>query len=85
MDKPDNNASEPGGLLTRMKALDWIILAFPITFIVLGIGILTGIFFASGSATVHESIRWPVGLALLLWGVIRIIMHFNRLKKLRQG
>jgi hypothetical protein len=81
MDMQDNNNAAPGSIWAQMGFIEWLTLVFPVTFIVIGVGIISGLFFVRGNAVISEPVRLISGIALCLWGIVRIVMLFTRLKR----
>lgn len=78
MDKEENDDTV-GSRRNQPAALNWIYLALPITIAVLGVGILTGLFFRSNPLFVG-SMKYIIGGVLSLYGVARCVIISRKLK-----
>ncbi|OGC94490.1 MAG: hypothetical protein A2W25_01530 [candidate division Zixibacteria bacterium RBG_16_53_22] len=83
MDIHDNNDRREGSIWAEMSLMAWLSLILPVFFIILGTGILAGIFFTNKYAAIENPIRLPAGIGLCLWGLVRIVMVFRRLNRQR--
>jgi hypothetical protein len=78
MDKEENDDTV-GSRRIQPAAINWIYLAFPITIAVLGVGILTGLFFGS-NPLFEGSMKYIIGGILTLYGAARCVMISRKLK-----
>jgi hypothetical protein len=62
----------------RTRLIDWIFLPLPLAFVVLGVGILTGLLFKE-NVLLTGSLKIVFGLALLLYGLVRSSMIIRKL------
>ena len=85
MDTLDNDNRSSGSIWGEMGVIEWLSLLLPVTFIVFGAGMITGIFFSGSNASTGPSIRLPAGVGLCLWGIFRIAMVFVRLNRQKTG
>jgi uncharacterized membrane protein len=85
MDIQDNNNRKVGSIWAEMDLVAWLSLILPVFFIMLGTGILAGIFFTNKYVTIDNPIRLPAGIGLCLWGLVRIVMLFRKLNRQKGG
>jgi uncharacterized protein with PQ loop repeat len=85
MDVKGNENENTGSIWAEMGFMVWLSLTLPVFFIVLGSGILAGVFFTNKYAAIDNPIRMPAGIGLILWGVIRIALIFRRLYRQKRG
>ena len=81
MDIQDNNGRREGSIWAEMNLVAWLSLILAVFFIILGMGILAGVFFTNKYAAIDNPIRLPAGIGLCLWGLVRIVMVFRRLNR----
>ncbi len=62
------------------KVLEWITLALALIFVVMGISVVSGIFFPE-RMFLEGAMRYVLGSILIGYGIIRITMIIRRLKK----
>lgn len=65
---------------TGQKLLQWITLTLAIVFIVMGIGVISGVFFP-GKIFMGDTMRMVLGFVLIGYGIIRITMISRKLKR----
>jgi hypothetical protein len=85
MDRQNDEMLNERSIWSQMGFLEWLALILPTIILVLGLGIIAGVFFVKEPAVIHESVRWFAGLAFCLWGAFRITMLFIRLNRQRRG
>lgn len=78
MDKEENDDTV-GSRRNQPASLDWIYLALPLTIAVLGVGILTGLFFRS-NPLFAGSMKYIIGGILTLYGAARCVIISRKLK-----
>jgi hypothetical protein len=79
MDREDNDNGLNQGHKIQSQLMNWIFLPLPLAILVIGIGILTGLLF-KGSVMLQGPMQWIVGSALALYGAIRSVMIFKKLR-----
>lgn len=62
------------------KVLEWITLGLAIVFIIIGIGVISGTFFA-GKIFLGDTMRMVLGFVLIGYGIVRITMISRKLKR----
>jgi hypothetical protein len=59
---------------------DWVSLPLAVLFLILGIGVLTGLIYKN-NALLQGSTRFAIGLLLSIYGLVRSIMISRRLSR----
>ena len=68
------------GMETTQKVLQWITLTLALIFIILGIGIISGVFFP-GRIFMEGGIRYVMGIVLLAYGIFRIFTVLRKMSR----
>ncbi len=83
MDRNDNDQGRTQIQKIHSGILDWIFLPLPLAFVVIGLGILTGLIFKE-NFLLQGTMKWIIGLAFIIYGSIRagmIIQKYRRKRK----
>jgi hypothetical protein len=83
MDREDNNNGTITGQQIHSRLVDWIFLPLPLAIAIIGMGILTGLFFKE-NLLLQGPIKLVVGLGLTIYGLIRSVMIIMRLRGKRE-
>jgi hypothetical protein len=79
MDREDNDNGLTQGQRIQSRLLDWIFLPLPLAFLVIGLGILTGLLF-NENLLLQGPMKWIIGLALTIYGLVRSAMILGKLR-----
>jgi hypothetical protein len=79
MDREDNDNGLTPGQRIQSRLLDWIFLPLPLAFLVIGLGILTGLLF-SENLLLRGPMKWIIGLALTIYGLVRSAIILGKLR-----
>lgn len=79
MDREDNDNGLTQGQRIQSRLLDWIFLPLPLAFLVIGLGILTGLLF-NENLLLQGPMKWIIGLALTIYGLVRSAIILGKLR-----
>jgi hypothetical protein len=83
MDRNDNDQGLTQVQKVHSGILDLIFLPLPLAFLVIGLGILTGLIFKE-NLLLQGAMKWIIGLAFIAYGSVRsamIILKYRRKRK----
>jgi hypothetical protein len=84
MDVNDNEDSLARSQRIRSRLINWIFLPLPLAIMVIGLGIITGLVF-NDNLLLQGPMKWIIGLALTLYGLLRSGMILNKLRRKKEN
>jgi hypothetical protein len=84
MDINDNDDALTQSQRLHSRLINWIFLPLPLAIMVMGMGILTGLVF-NDNLLLQGPMKWIIGTALTLYGLIRSAMILNKLRRKKEN